>query len=49
MKGGYAPTSLELIPLVLEAIQPGDVITVKASLGTRVKPVVEALLKAQQE
>jgi len=48
MKGGYAPTSLELIPLVLEAIQPGDVITVKASLGTRVKPIVEALLEAQK-
>ncbi len=48
MKGGYAPTSLELIPLVLDAIQPGDVITVKASLGTRVKPIVEALLEVQK-
>jgi len=48
MKGGYVPTSLELIPLVLEAVEPGDVISVKASLGTRVKPIVEALLALQQ-
>lgn len=48
MKGGYAPTSLELIPLVLKAVEPGDVISVKASLGTRIKPIVEALLALQQ-
>lgn len=48
MKGGYAPTSLELTPLVLKAIQPGDVVSVKASLGTRVKPIVEALLDLQR-
>jgi len=48
MKGGYASTSLELIPFVLKAIHPGDVVSVKASLGTRVKPIVEALLSLQQ-
>ncbi len=47
MKGGYAPTSLELIPLVLQAIKSGDIVSVKASLGTRVKPIVEALLDLQ--
>lgn len=48
MKGGYAPTSLELIPSVLEAVEPDDIISVKASLGTRVKPIVEALLALQK-
>lgn len=49
MQGGYAPTSLELIPHVLAAIRSGDVVSVKASLGTRVKPIVEALLSLQAE
>lgn len=48
IKGGYALTSLELIPLVLKAVEPGDVISVKASLGTRIKPIVEALLDLQK-
>ena len=48
MKGAYAPTSLELIPFVLEVVEPGDMISVKASLGTRAKPIVEALLALQQ-
>lgn len=49
LKGGYAQTSLDLIPLVLEAIELGDIISVKASLGTRVKPIVEALLNLQKQ
>lgn len=49
MQGGYAQTSVELIPLVLDAVQTGDIISVKASLGTRVKPIVEALLKRQKD
>lgn len=49
MRGGYAPTSLELIPLVLSEVQTGDTVSVKASLGTRVKPIVEALLRKQEE
>lgn len=49
LKGGYAKTSLELIPQVCKAVKSGDIISVKASLGTRVKPIVEALLQLQQE
>lgn len=49
MQGGYTPTSLELIPLVLRDVKPGDVISVKASLGTGVKPIVDALLVYQQK
>lgn len=48
MQGGYAPTSLDLIPLVLNEIKGGDIISVKASLGTRVKPIVDALLEEQK-
>jgi UDP-N-acetylmuramyl pentapeptide synthase len=48
MKGGYALTSLDLIPLVLQAVEKGDTVSVKASLGTRVKPIVEALLEKQK-
>jgi UDP-N-acetylmuramoyl-tripeptide--D-alanyl-D-alanine ligase len=48
MKGGHRATSLELIPLVLDAVRPGDVISVKASLGTGMKPIVEALLVLQK-
>jgi UDP-N-acetylmuramoyl-tripeptide--D-alanyl-D-alanine ligase len=48
MRGAYAPTSLELIPFVLKTIEPGDIISVKASLGTRIKPIVEALLALQE-
>jgi UDP-N-acetylmuramoyl-tripeptide--D-alanyl-D-alanine ligase len=44
MKGAYTETSIDLIPHVLETVTSGDVISIKASLGTRVKPIVEALL-----
>jgi UDP-N-acetylmuramoyl-tripeptide--D-alanyl-D-alanine ligase len=48
MRGAYALTSLDLIPFVLKEIKSGDVISIKASLGTRVKPIVEALLELQK-
>ncbi len=49
LQGAYAENSHDLIPHVCRAVQSGDIITVKASLGTRVKPIVEALLMLQQE
>jgi UDP-N-acetylmuramoyl-tripeptide--D-alanyl-D-alanine ligase len=49
MQGAYAPTSIELIPFVTKAIRPGDVVSVKGSLSTRMKPIVEALLEMQKE
>lgn len=48
MQGAYAPTSLELIPFVIEAIRPEDVVSVKGSLSTRMKPIVEALLEIRK-
>jgi len=44
MRGHWAPTSAELgAPLGL-AIRPGDVVLVKGSLGSRMGPIVEALV-----
>ncbi|MEM9206658.1 MAG: UDP-N-acetylmuramoylalanyl-D-glutamyl-2,6-diaminopimelate--D-alanyl-D-alanine ligase [Pseudomonadota bacterium] len=42
-RGAHAPASAELIPLVLASVEPGDVVMVKGSLGSRMSPVVEAL------
>lgn len=44
-KGGYADTSATLESQVVSAIGPGDVITVKGSLGSRMKTIVTALEK----
>jgi UDP-N-acetylmuramoyl-tripeptide--D-alanyl-D-alanine ligase len=44
MRGAYAPGAGELEPLVLDAIRAGDVITVKGSLGSRMGPIVKAIL-----
>ena len=42
-RGAYAPGAAELEPILLEAVGPGDVVVVKASLGTQLGPVVDAL------
>ena len=42
--GGWAPTSAELVPALLEAVRAGDVVMIKGSLGTRMAPLVEAVL-----
>ena len=43
MRGGRAATSGELTPMVLAAVRPGDVVTVKGSLGSRMGVIVKAL------
>jgi UDP-N-acetylmuramoyl-tripeptide--D-alanyl-D-alanine ligase len=43
-QGGWAPTSAELEPLMLGAVKAGDVVVVKGSLGTRMAPLVAALV-----
>lgn len=43
-QGAYAETSDALIGKLLEAIQSGDVVMVKGSNGSRMRPVVDALL-----
>src|SRR5215471_5546587 len=42
-KGGYAETPVALESHVLAAVQPGDAIMVKGSLGSRMAPIVKAL------
>jgi UDP-N-acetylmuramoyl-tripeptide--D-alanyl-D-alanine ligase len=42
-QGGYAETSTALEPQLVAAIQPGDAIMVKGSLGSRMAPIVKAL------
>jgi len=42
-QGGYAETSAALESLVLGALQPGDAVMVKGSLGSRMAPIVKAL------
>ena len=42
-RGGYAETSAVLEPQVLGAVQPGDAIMIKGSLGSRMGPIVKAL------
>ena len=43
-RGAWAPTSAELVPALLDAVRPGDVVMIKGSLGTRMAPLVEAML-----
>ncbi len=43
MRGGKAPDSTALAPLVGDAVQPGDVVLVKGSLGSRMAAIVNAL------
>jgi UDP-N-acetylmuramyl pentapeptide synthase len=42
-RGAYAETATALESAVVDAVGPGDVIMIKASLGTRLGPVVETL------
>jgi UDP-N-acetylmuramoyl-tripeptide--D-alanyl-D-alanine ligase len=42
-QGGYAENSQALVPQVVAAIQPGDAVMVKGSLGSRMALVIKAL------
>jgi len=44
-RGGYAKTAAELAAQVVTAVRPGDVIMVKASAGSRMGPIVRALVR----
>jgi UDP-N-acetylmuramoyl-tripeptide--D-alanyl-D-alanine ligase len=45
MRGGHAAMPEQLLPIVLNAVQAGDVVLVKGSLGSRVGPIAEALIE----
>lgn len=42
-RGAWAPVSSALIPHVVDALKPGDVVMVKGSLGSRMAPIVAAI------
>jgi UDP-N-acetylmuramoyl-tripeptide--D-alanyl-D-alanine ligase len=44
-RGGYANNAAELEPQVLAAIRSGDALMVKASAGSRMGPIVKALVR----
>ncbi len=48
-RGAYAANAAELQPILFETIGPGDVVMVKASLGTRLGPIVEAMKRYYAE
>jgi UDP-N-acetylmuramoyl-tripeptide--D-alanyl-D-alanine ligase len=48
-RGAWAPTSQEIVAALIGAVRPGDVVMVKGSLGTRMAPLVEALLNQGQQ
>ena len=47
MRGGHAVTAQKLLPLVRSVVRPGDVVTVKGSLGSRTGLIVDDLLKLE--
>lgn len=49
LRGGHASTTANLIPMVVAAVRPDDVITVKGSLGSRTGIIVDALLEMEFE
>jgi len=46
MRGGHAGDSMSLLLPVQSALKPGDVVIVKGSLGSRMAPIVNALIGA---
>ena len=44
-RGGYAKSAAELEPQVLAAIRGGDAVMVKGSAGSRMGPIVKALVR----
>ena len=43
MQGAYAETSTGVVDPVCQSIRPGDIVTVKGSLGTNMAPIIRAL------
>jgi len=44
LRGHHADTAAALVPAVVEAVRPGDVVMIKGSLTTGMATIVEALL-----
>ncbi len=44
MQGAWRPSAAELLPLLVDGLRPGDVITIKGSLGSRMADIVKPLM-----
>jgi UDP-N-acetylmuramoyl-tripeptide--D-alanyl-D-alanine ligase len=44
LRGAHAADSAALLPLVVKAVRAGDVVMIKGSLGSKMAPIVQALL-----
>ncbi len=47
MRGAHEATAGDLAPLVMDAVRPGDVVTVKGSLASNMARIVETLLPGE--
>jgi UDP-N-acetylmuramoyl-tripeptide--D-alanyl-D-alanine ligase len=44
MQGAWRPSAADLVPLLIDGLRPGDVITIKGSLGSRMADIVKPLM-----
>ena len=44
MQGAWRPSAAELLPRLIDGLRPGDVITIKGSLGSRMADIVKPLM-----
>jgi UDP-N-acetylmuramoyl-tripeptide--D-alanyl-D-alanine ligase len=44
LAGAWRPSAGDLLPLIVEMLKPGDVVTVKGSLGSRMADIVKPLI-----
>lgn len=44
LAGAWRPSAQDLLPLIVETLKPGDIVTVKGSLGSRMADIVKPLI-----
>ena len=44
LQGAWRPSAAELLPLLVDGLRPGDIVTVKGSLGSRMADIVKPLM-----
>jgi UDP-N-acetylmuramoyl-tripeptide--D-alanyl-D-alanine ligase len=46
-RGGYAETASLLEPVIVDAVRSGDAVMIKGSLGSKMNPIVKALIRGR--